>query len=312
MEITPEVLSSFGIGKVFKESTDRINSLDFHRTHDLLVTGGDDDAIRLYDTETGTALQALLSKKYGVKSVCFTHDPSSVIYSSNKGADYALRYHDLHSNRYVRYFRGHGAKVTTLCMSPKSDNFLSAAEDKQVRLWDLRQPHCQAMLQTPGLPTVAYDEQGLVFCVGAESGVVKLYDARNYGQGPFAAFTVADEKNGAAVFAVLRFSLDGKYLLAVVEGRIYVMDAFEGTVERKVHSNIPEGGTALEACLTADGKYVLSGCADRAVRAWSVADGSVVSEWKGHAGVPTCLKWSPRKMLVASACQALALWIPAV
>lgn len=45
---------------------------------------------------------------------------------------------------------------------------------------------------------------------------------------------VADEKNGAAVFAVLRFSLDGKYLLAVVEGRIYVMDAFEGTVERKV------------------------------------------------------------------------------
>lgn len=67
-----------------QESTDRINSLDFHRTHDLLVTGGDDDAIRLYDTETGTALQALLSKKYGVKSVCFTHDPSSVIYSSNK------------------------------------------------------------------------------------------------------------------------------------------------------------------------------------------------------------------------------------
>lgn len=114
--------------------------------------------------------------------------------SAVQGADYALRYHDLHSNRYVRYFRGHGAKVTTLCMSPKSDNFLSAAEDKQVRLWDLRQPHCQAMLQTPGLPTVAYDEQGLVFCVGAESGVVKLYDARNYGQGPFAAFTVRAQR----------------------------------------------------------------------------------------------------------------------
>ena len=33
---------------------------------------------------------------------------------------------------------------------------------------------CQALLQAPGLPTVAYDEQGLVFCVGAESGVVKM------------------------------------------------------------------------------------------------------------------------------------------
>ncbi|KAK2079307.1 hypothetical protein QBZ16_002998 [Prototheca wickerhamii] len=229
----------------YGDSASRINSIDFHRTHDLLVTGGDDDAIRLYNTESGTAQQALLSKKYGVKSVCFTHDPSSVIYSSNKGADYALRYHDLHSNRYIRYFRGHQAKVTTLCMSPKSDAFLSAAEDKQVRLWDLRQPYCQALLQTPGLPTVTYDEQGLVFCVGAESGVVKLYDARNYQQGPFSAFVVADEKNSAAVFAQLRFSLDGKFLLAVVEGRIYVLDAFEGTIERKVTSDIPEGGQAL-------------------------------------------------------------------
>lgn len=146
---------------------------------------------------------------------------------------------------------------------------------------------------------------------------------------------------------------------------------------------IPDGGAAVEACLTPDGQYVLSGCADRTIRAWSVADGEVVAEWKGHAGVPTCIKaraglcggggvgwgvsragcrakpwsprcagkalplgtfpgaitrvpvaqcmgctrschrptqdllrsaalqWSPRKMLVASACQALALWIPA-
>lgn len=36
------------------------------------------------------------------------------------------------------------------------------------------------------------------------------------------------------MFAVIRFSLDGKRLLAVVEGRIYVLDAFEGAVLRKV------------------------------------------------------------------------------
>ncbi len=125
----------------------------------------------------------LLSKKYGCANISFTHDPMSVIASSNKvgpcppaelvgwekqsyiehwmqrgdqgfqlprpsrfhtaatlhahvcplqGADYALRYHDLHANRFVRYFRGHTGRVTTLSMSPKSDVFLSAAEDKQV------------------------------------------------------------------------------------------------------------------------------------------------------------------------------------
>lgn len=227
-----------------------------------------------------------------------------------QGADHRWRYHDLFINKYIRYFHGHHGRVTALCQSPKNDLVLSAAEDKEVRLWDLRTGICQAVLQAPGLPTCAYDEQGLVFSIGAESGVVKLYDARNYSSGPFAAFVVEDERSGAAVFASLKFSLDGKYLLAVVEGRIYVLDAFTGFVLQKVSSGVPEGGAALEACLTADGQYILSGCEDRSIKVWNVQSGKEVASWKGHAGVPTCLKWSPRKMLVASACEALALWIP--
>lgn len=60
----------------------------------------------------------------------------------------------------------------------------------QVRLWDLRVNGCQALLEAPGLPTTAFDEQGLVFGVGAERGVVKLYDARNWAAGPFTSFPV--------------------------------------------------------------------------------------------------------------------------
>ena len=32
--------------------------------------------------------------------------------------------------------------------------------------------------------------QGLVFCVGLESGIIKLYDIRCFEQGPFATFLV--------------------------------------------------------------------------------------------------------------------------
>lgn len=59
--------------------------------------------------------------------------PCTPLQHTPQGSDYALRYHDLHANRYVRYFRGHTGRVTTLAMSPKSDTFLSAAEDKQAR-----------------------------------------------------------------------------------------------------------------------------------------------------------------------------------
>lgn len=220
------------------------------------------------------------------------------------------RYHDLYANKYLRYFEGHAGRVTALCLSPKTDQVLSAAEDKQVRLWDLRSSHCVALLQAPGIPTASWDEQGLVFCVGSESGTVKLFDARKCTLGPFTTFTVANEQNSNAVFASIKFSLDGKYLLAVVEGRIYVLDAFSGKTLQQISTGLPDGATALEACMTADGRFVLSGCGDKKIRAWDISTGSVVAEWSAHPDIPACLKFSPRKMLAASACQSLLLWIP--
>jgi hypothetical protein len=38
---------------------------------------------------------------------------------------------------------------------------------------------------------VAFDQQGLVFAVGADNGIIKLYDVGGYQQGPFDVFVVS-------------------------------------------------------------------------------------------------------------------------
>lgn len=53
-----------------------------------------------------------------------------------------------------------------------------------------------------------------------------------------------------------------------------------------------------------------AGCDDRTIRVWSIAANAEVATWVGHAGVPSCVRCAPRRLLVASACQALVLWIP--
>ena len=65
-----------------------------------------------------------------------------------------------------------------------------------MRLWDLRTNICQGILHTPGSPVASFDQQGLVFGVGTEAGMLKLYDVRSYDKGPFDTFVVSRALGG--------------------------------------------------------------------------------------------------------------------
>lgn len=103
MQLDDHVVRSLGIGRVFKDTASRINSIDYHRTEDLLVTGADDDSIHVYDTQTGQLKKTVVSRKYGVSSVAFTHHGNAVLFASTKSSgDQALRYLSLHDNKCVQ------------------------------------------------------------------------------------------------------------------------------------------------------------------------------------------------------------------
>lgn len=67
-----------------QDNAQRINSIDFHRTEDYLITGSDDDSIHVYNTSTGILQDTLFSKKYGVANICFTHAPTCALYATRK------------------------------------------------------------------------------------------------------------------------------------------------------------------------------------------------------------------------------------
>lgn len=308
LSLNDAVIKSMAMGAVFKDYGGKINSLDFHRTEDLLVTASDDDSIRLYDTLNATSLKTIHSKKHGVDQICFTHHINSVIYSSKKEGDECLRYLSLYDNRYLRYFKGHRDRVVSLCMSPKNDCFMSGALDHTVRLWDLRTNVCQGLLRVRGRPAVAYDQQGLVFAVAMEGGAIKLFDVRSYDKGPFDTFLVGGD---TAEVSGMKFSNDGKLmLLSTSNGHVYVVDAYTG---KKLHGFTlepnPDGGV-LEASFSPDAQFVIAGSGDGTLRAWSTMSGVEVACWTNNAGVPACVKWAPRRFLLATASRALVLWIP--
>ncbi|GMH28034.1 hypothetical protein Nepgr_029877 [Nepenthes gracilis] len=309
-ELNDETVRSMSIGAVFSDFVGKINSIDFHRTNDLLVTASDDDSVRLYDIANAKLLKTTYHKKHGADRVCFTHHPSSVICSSKYNLDStgeSLRYLSLYDNRCLRYFKGHKERIVSLCMSPIDDSFMSGSFDHSVRIWDIRVNACQGILHLRGRPTVAYDQQGLVFAVAMEGGAIKLFDSRFYDKGPFDTFLVGGD---TAEVCDIKFSNDGKsMLLTTTHNNVYVLDAYGG--EKQCGFSLePSPNAVIEAMFTPDGQYVVSGSGDGSLHAFNIRMRSEVAWWSSHIGVVSCLKWAPHRVMFVAASTVLTFWIP--
>ena len=70
---------------------------------------------------------------------------------------------------------------------------------------------------------------------------------------------IHEEAQSLAPISSIKFSCDGKLMIAVMEGRIYLLDAFNGAVLYKFLNGMSYAGPALEATLSPDSKYLLSG-----------------------------------------------------
>ncbi|KAK2142897.1 hypothetical protein LSH36_900g00006 [Paralvinella palmiformis] len=311
MKLTDVVLRNFRVAKVFRENTDRINSLDFSPNGETLISSSDDDSIVIYDCQNGTPKRTLNSKKYGVDLISYTHAINTAVHSSTK-VDDTIRYLSLHDNKYIRYFQGHTKKVVTLCMSPTDDTFLSGSLDKTIRLWDLRSPNCQGLMHLPGRPVAAFDPEGLIFAAGINSESLKLYDLRSFDKGPFATFKLQQDKD--CDWTGLKFSPDGKLILISTNGSVVrLIDAFQGTPLQTFTGHTNQRGLALEASFSPDSQFVFSGSADGKIHSWDTITGARVAVLNGdHVGPVQCVRFNPKFLMLATACNNMAFWLPQV
>uniref|UniRef100_A0A6M2DJP4 Putative histone H3 lys4 methyltransferase complex and rna cleavage factor ii complex n=1 Tax=Xenopsylla cheopis TaxID=163159 RepID=A0A6M2DJP4_XENCH len=309
MKLVDPVVRSFKVAKVFRENTDKINSIDFSSSGETLISCSEDDQIVIYDCEKGTQMRTVNSKKYGVDLIHFTHAKNTAIHSSTK-VDDTIRYLSLHDNKYIRYFQGHTKKVVSLCLSPIEDTFLSGSLDKSLRLWDLRSPNCQGLMHLAGRPVAAFDPEGLVFAAGVNSESIKLYDLRSFDKGPFVTFKLNHERE--CDWTGLKFSRDGKTILISTNGSmIRLIDAFHGTPLQTFTGHLNNKGIPIEASYSPDSQFIFSGSTDGRVHVWNADTGYKVCVLNGDHPAPIqCVKFNPKFMMLASACTNMAFWLP--
>lgn len=315
MKLDDNNIIKFKVAKEFSENTARINSIDFSQDGKNLISASDDDKIVLYDCEKGVKKRDIMSKKYGVDLIKYTHASNTAIHTSTKEND-IIRYLSLHDNKYLRYFVGHEKRVVTLCMSPADDHFISGALDNTIRLWDLRSEKCVGKLPTQNFPIANYDPEGLIFAIGMNSEYIKLFDSRLFEKGPFN--TIRCTKTDPDItWKSLKFSPNGKQILITTDREEYfLLDAFSGHPLHKLSIG-PRPTNPIEhpceAAYSPDSQYILSGSLDGTIHVWSANRGSKVTVLRPERTSPEpvqCVMFNPKFMLIASACSKMSFWIP--
>ncbi|KAJ0408489.1 hypothetical protein P43SY_006419 [Pythium insidiosum] len=343
VELTDALVRRYGAVKSFaaqdEDEQDAVmTSISFHQQGDVCVTGRNDGVLSVINCVSGTITKTIFSKRYGVDLVRFTHHPDCILFSSmNDANDFRIRYHSLFDNKFLRYYSGHTNKVTSLMMHPTADEFMSASLDGSIRLWDVRCADTVAAIRTDHLPVAnvcaSYDTEGVVFGVYTDDHLIRMYDARNYQEGPFAKFSLYDNSIMSALDPFLAqqqapslsvkklhalditFSPDGNQLLVATNRGVFLhLDAFEGHLLHLFTKHVASqrGEQKLGVSYSPDGAFVATGSEDGTIVVYRAATGEHVHTLpRGHQGPVIDVKWNPQRHLIGSVgSNSSVLWSP--
>jgi COMPASS component SWD2 len=204
-------------------------------------------------------------------------------------------------------------RITSIRMNPISDTFMTCSRDKTIRIWDVKSDKCQAQIPSSEVAVADYDCSGIVFGTGCNGTDVRLYDSRAFDKGPFLR-KVLQYANPQGEIMDLKFSGDGQYVVALMSDNVaHLLDAYDLETKHRFGSgqgSVSEGVNTV--CFSPCGQYLYGGTPEGRILVWNVQTGLSVADLGGHSDQVNAVVFNPKKMLFASACTSLSMWLPSI
>jgi WD40 repeat protein len=119
--------------RIIDGHSNQVRSVAFSPNGTRIVSGSDDNTLRLWDAVSGTHLNTLNGHSSWVWSVAFSPDGTQIVSGSG---DKTLRLWDAVSGTHLNTLNGHSSSVRSVTFSPDGTLIVSGSEDKTLRLWD--------------------------------------------------------------------------------------------------------------------------------------------------------------------------------
>ncbi|MGE0609512.1 MAG: protein kinase [Pirellulales bacterium] len=285
--------------------TAAIRSVRFSKDGKLLLTAGQDNAVKVWDVESGKTLKTLRGHAGWVRSCAFSPDGHWVLSGSH---DHEAKIWSIEGYEEVRVLRGrvlegHTDGVMAARFSPNGQRVVTASRDRTARLWDVATAKELKMLEEGHeflASNAAFFADGQHLVTAAVDNTARVWDVSTGTE------TLRLEGTGRA--AALALSRDGQRIATGGLNRLaQIWNATTGELLFKLDAHPAE---VTAAAFSPDGRLLLTGDADGHARLWNTADGKLLHKLTGHTRkiVAAAFTADGSRGLTASADNTVGQW----
>lgn len=243
-----------------------------------------ENALRVWDTATGTLTHTLEEGPRWVQAVALSPDRSRVI-SANDSDRLSIR--EIDTGRVLGIFEGHAHGVRAIATTRDGRRLVTGGADRMIKVWDAtsterfsRPQHAESVTQLALTPDAAH------LVSGAWNGTMTLWRTASGEPERHCA-----EHNGPV--QAVAISLDGKWLASgSQDGIIHVYALASGELVHvlqghrnrpsKLSPHITMPAEILALAITPDGKRLVSASGDSTLIVWELASGRALWTLRGH------------------------------
>jgi WD40 repeat protein len=285
---------------VLRGHTRCVESVSYSPDGRQIVSGSWDNAIRVWDAQSGAELAVLRGHASPVYSVSYSPDSRQIASGSS---DHTLRLWDALRATELAVFRGHTSTICSVSYSPDGRQIASGSSDHTVRVWDALSGVELAVLRGhEGLVAcVSYSPDGRWIASGSLDKTVRVWDAES---GSELAVLHGHEGGVCGV----SYSPDGRRIASgSLDKTVRVWDAESGRELTVLRGHV-KPITAVS--YSPDGRRIVSGSLDKTVRVWDAEDGMQLAVLRGHERGVYAVSYSPDGQRIASGSldETVRLW----
>ncbi len=275
-------------------------SLSFSPDDKLLVTGGADGKIHLWEVDSRKQISNFKAHNDWISSVVFSPD-GKIIASSSRSS--VVKLWDVKTGKCLRILRGHTDVAREISFNHSGTILASSSDDKTIKLWDVNTGQLIKTLQghSSQIWRLAIAPNNQILASGSSDSSIKIWDISTG-----SCLKTLDEHNDSILAIV--FSHDSQILASGSKDKIIKL--WDVNTGECIKNLIGHTDTARSLAFTKDDKTLFSGSTDFTIKFWSIDDGKCFKTIRGHNSIIRKIALNSKNTELASCCddQTIKFW----